>query len=982
MSEAQRKEDNDASSRVNINEFRRVAKESNSENCRLRTPLPHLETTLVTDRKSSRGSRVQAISSAAHASRPSKLSAMITPMNSSVAHQIRSAQVVLDPASVIKELLENALDAGATRIDIRVRGKAALDSIAVSDNGKGIPRNDYNSLCLSASTSKIRNFEDLDSIMTFGFRGEALSAICAISKSVSFVTRTKEDSVATSLKYGQDGYLQERRPVARPTGTTALVDALFHKLPVRRKDAVKNSSREIARCVSVVQALALVSVGVRIELKISQDIKVLTHLNASGALIPRPQPSHEKLLNLRALRHTASCVLGNKTASALQDLPLSKIASVSLPRSGASPNARTDRDDVTSNRHYWCSGLVSKASLDANGSGGRAKSSHQYIFANKRPVDFPRLTRAVNELYRRITGLNGASPVLILNLDLPVGSHDVNLSPDKRDFLIRDMSDVIAGVMGQLEALWSPKKAAEIPVQKLNFKTEPISLLSSSRGNVMDMLNQSRPLKETDGEEEVNEGRKVDPSGESVHVHQGTAEVDETGSQLSLDNKGRILQSPESTSVLALSLPSVPVGLEVESDRTDHDGHAIVGVSSTFGTERNQSRSASSQFSLDLSNPKKSGFHATLHKARSLTDRRRISKTLCPSKRNVGAFVSRQVENFGTPAKKKRMASSVPLPLSRNCKSVRMLSSNVPEKRNSHPGNVDEGTESPTRCIDEPGPRNRSPIHQTPSVLKMNWKIVCEEQLAVGSPHVLRRGSSSDEEGGELQADAAFKKSSVAAESTVEGSAIGAAELEMSRLFRQEWFRKLKILGQFNRSFIIGQLGRDLFIIDQHASDEKYNFEDLQRSTAISKQKLVRPLALEFSAQDELIVLQHKDAFRAGGFEIDYRAKKNPTQRLYLRSQPVSKSTMFVQDDLKEIVAMLKSNVLQSSSLKVKVLRPPRVRAMFASRACRKSVMIGTALQKSQMRKIVNNLTSIEHPWTCPHGRPTMRHLCTLPEPR
>ena len=77
----------------------------------------------------------------------------------------------------------------------------------------------------------------------------------------------------------------------------------------------------------------------------------------------------------------------------------------------------------------------------------------------------------------------------------------------------------------------------------------------------------------------------------------------------------------------------------------------------------------------------------------------------------------------------------------------------------------------------------------------------------------------------------------------------------MSRLFRQELFLELKVLRQFNSGFTICSLGTDLFIVDQHASDEKYNFEDLQKNTIISRQNLVQPLGLEFSAQDELLVL-------------------------------------------------------------------------------------------------------------------------------
>lgn len=974
MSDAQRDVDQGISAGLDISGFKRMARDTDfgaEKNLPLSPDKTH-----VIDKRSSRGSRVQAMPSSGQTAHQLHQSAMIAQINSGVAHQIRSAQVVLDPASVIKELLENALDAGATRIDIRVRGKAALDSIAVSDNGKGIATDDYASLCLSASTSKISNFEDLDSVMTFGFRGEALSAICAIAKSVSFVTRTKGESVATSLKYGPDGSLQEKRPIARPLGTTALVDTLFHKLPVRRKDALKNSSREVARCVSVVQALALISVGVRIELRISQDVKVLTQPNACGAFLAHSKPSDGKLLNLRQFRHTASCVLGNKTAAGLLELSCKQIATVSLPKQNSHPKCQSSWDGFPSNRYYYCSGLVSKASLDVNGSGGRAKSSYQYIFANKRPVDFPRLIRSANELYRRITGLNGASPVLLLNLELPVGSHDVNLSPDKRDLLIRDESDVIAGVMSQLETLWAPKKAAEIPIQKFNFRVPPVSRPSSSHEDNTGLVTRGEVLI---GGEAKDQLEKVCSSlRNSFDGSQQKEDIDSRRTKLPHEEIEKRLDCQEENSI-ALERPSSSLERKTRLEQHENSVEKEVEFVANFEDIGNKQVNRSSAFPGGRLNSNKPASHIA-HKLKSATERREILATLCPGKRNVSAFISRQLENLDTPTrkKKKRDFQSTYHAPSRNDKNMRGLRTG---SSNSSSLGISHQVSKPTATlIDEPGLSIQSSAMKSTTVLTIDWDNVCKEQLSIGSPVALNTESNPTEEVQEVKANVRFQRASIADENSEKEPTLEAAELEMSRLFQQEWFGKLKILGQFNRGFIIGQLGQDLFIIDQHASDEKYNFEDLQRSTTISKQKLVRPLGLEFSAQDELIVLQHKEAFRAGGFEIEYRAGNRPTQRLYLRSQPVSKSTMFVQDDLKEIVAMLKSNVLHSSTLKVGLLRPPRVRAMFASRACRKSVMIGTALQKGQMRRIVRNLTSIEHPWTCPHGRPTMRHLCTLPE--
>lgn len=879
-------------------------------------------------------------------------------MNPAVAQKIRSAQVVLDPAAIIKELLENALDAGATRIDIRVRGKAALDSITVSDNGTGISSMDYHSLCLPATTSKLSHFADLDAISTFGFRGEALSAICSISKSVSFSTKTSKDTVATTIKYAPDGSLLEKSSAARPLGTTASVDAIFNNLPVRRKDALKNATREVSRCIAVVQALALISIHTRIELKIASEVKVLSQSFAADGL--RPSSSYvSSPLCLRALRITAKNVLGTKTASALVEVAASNVAySSSQPHNENEPicDATPSENYLTSPLEglaYRCSGLTSSASLDANGAGGRAKSSHQYIFANRRPVDFPRLTRAVNELYRRSTGLNGAAPVLILNLDLPQGTHDVNISPDKRSLLIREEDELVSGIVKHLEGMWAPKKAAPIPVQRIIFSSQRVD-------PDIDNLDSLRAT------ERGSTNRSTDPAMRTE------ADAPSPVSETHIEEKvevAAVTPSVNSRETVLMNLPNcnTRMGLQREYKQCVDDDNP--DISSGSGTVVDIRTSPSVSKKADI---------------KSALEGERIVKSLCPGKRNIASFVAQRAVVNG-PSKRQRSGFN----FSRLQR--RQQTSSGTHDMESLPQEQGHSTESPNAspigaCFDAPStilecPQAATRIRNSVTV-KTNWDLIC----GFGGNANVESEDQTNPFGSNritLSTGVGFRNASFAeAEESQEPTLkhLREAELEMSRLFQQEWFKELQVLGQFNKGFIICCLGRELFIIDQHASDEKYNFEDLQKNTIISRQKLVQPLRLEFSAQDEVLVLEHIDSFLAGGFGIEYRAENKPTQRLFLQSQPVSKHTMFVQDDLQEIVAGLKAAVIHSSSLKVGVLRPPRIRAMFASRACRKSIMIGTALKKGQMQKVVRNLATIEHPWTCPHGRPTMRHLCTLPE--
>ncbi|KAL7682364.1 putative ribosomal protein S5 domain 2-type [Plasmopara halstedii] len=200
-----------------------------------------------------------------------------------------------------------------------------------------------------------------------------------------------------------------------------------------------------------------------------------------------------------------------------------------------------------------------------------------------------------------------------------------------------------------------------------------------------------------------------------------------------------------------------------------------------------------------------------------------------------------------------------------------------------------------------------------------------------------------------------------------------AAAAALQRVIKKDDFKRMKVLGQFNLGFIIAKLDNDLFIIDQHASDEKYNYETLQQTTVIHQQPLVRPLMLEMTAGEELIILDHLNVFAKNGFTFLVNKAAPATKKLKLVSLPFTKHTQFDSEDIRELVSLLIDAPLNPDSIRL-----PKLMATFASRACRSSIMIGTALHKEDMQKIVRNLSELDQPWNCPHGRPTLRHLVDL----
>jgi DNA mismatch repair protein MutL len=175
-----------------------------------------------------------------------------------VANKIAAGEVVERPASVVKELVENALDARATRITVRVVA-AGRRLIEVSDNGHGMSEQNALLAVERHATSKIRSAEDLEDVRTMGFRGEALASIAAVSRFV-LVTRRAQDEAATRISI-DGGTLRKVEQAGAPVGTRISVNRLYFNTPVRAK-FLKGVTTELGHCIDIVQRHALARLGV------------------------------------------------------------------------------------------------------------------------------------------------------------------------------------------------------------------------------------------------------------------------------------------------------------------------------------------------------------------------------------------------------------------------------------------------------------------------------------------------------------------------------------------------------------------------------------------------------------------------------------------------------------------------------------------------------------------------------------------------
>lgn len=219
------------------------------------------------------------------------------------------------------------------------------------------------------------------------------------------------------------------------------------------------------------------------------------------------------------------------------------------------------------------------------------------------------------------------------------------------------------------------------------------------------------------------------------------------------------------------------------------------------------------------------------------------------------------------------------------------------------------------------------------------------------------------------------------------------AEERLSLTINKTDFAGMHIVGQFNLGFILATRpadsstrnvaarfnpSDDLFIIDQHASDEIFNFHRLSASTTLTPQPLVKPHQLHLTAIEEETIMESIPTLQKNGFTltVDESGTEPVGARCKLLALPTSRETTFDLHDLEELISLLSE--APTTTMTAEVIRPTKVRKMLAMRACRSSIMVGKTLTHPAMQRVVRHMGEIDKPWNCPHGRPTMRHLACL----
>lgn len=329
---------------------------------------------------------------------------MIRLLDEQTISKIAAGEIIENSASIVKELVENSIDAGADDILIELRGEST-NYIKVSDNGSGFSEEDLELAFLRHSTSKLHVIEDLQKIRTLGFRGEALASISNISK-IKLLTKREEDLAGNSLII-EKGKIIKKNKVGMPKGTSFIINDVFYNTPVRKKFLRKDST-EISNIIDIVQKIALSNNNIKFTL--IRDGKTILNTGNDKDPINR-----------------IFSILGSEIASSLNE-------------------------GSFESENYKIKGFFSNNKLF------RSNRDNQYIFVNGRFIRDINISKAVEKNYNSLIPLN-RYPVFVLYIDIDPKSIDVNIHPKKNEIKISNENILTALISEVVEEVIYPNRS-------------------------------------------------------------------------------------------------------------------------------------------------------------------------------------------------------------------------------------------------------------------------------------------------------------------------------------------------------------------------------------------------------------------------------------------------------------------------------------------------------------------------------------------
>lgn len=769
-------------------------------------------------------------------------------------NKIAAGEVIERPASVIKEMVENSIDAGATNITVEIKN-GGISYIKVTDNGKGIAQDDLEIAFERHATSKIRSADDLDTVTSMGFRGEALASIAAISN-VEMISKTQEQETGYRLVV-EGGDVLEREEVGCQTGTTITVRNLFFNTPVRYK-FLKKDYTEAGYIEDAITRIALVNP--QISIKLINTGKTVIQTNGSGEL-----------------KSVIYSIYGKDVANGIAEL-------------------NYQYEDIT------VSGVIGKPEI------ARSNRSNQLFFVNKRYIKDKTLTAATEQAYKGLIPI-GKFGFVILNIEMNPAKVDVNVHPAKLEVRFEEENKIFQAIY---HAIKDTLLKNELVVntssspRELSFEERLKNIREAKKENTSSGLFGFRKQNEKKIEKYTQEESTIK-----------TNHVEETA--------GENVEAPVKASVGAsrgTETPKEEAKIEMEK----------IGAPIDTSDVLQQLKEMKEKITKELEQKDK----VPVNGVKDIEEeyRLKINKTPEENKENQVDLLKEEKETQEPETEEPKETAEAPEKIAQE----------------------EEKAEEIIKKIEDPEIQKEfEEIKQKMQDLNENPQVVSKDFNEMYAKMFGRLPIETQREIDEKEKEEQQKT-----------SAVDLLKDNVSLFEEEKQFQKpvYRFVGIVFKTYIILEIEKEMYILDQHAAHERIMYEKVKKNYYSEQNKdsqlLLLPDIITLSHKEMDIAKENMAMFEQAGFSLEEFGENT----IKLNGVP----TVCVDLNTKELFL----ETLDEINTVARTAKQEKEEKFIATVACKAAVKANMALDQKEVESLMDKLLELPNPFTCPHGRPTV----------
>ena len=778
-------------------------------------------------------------------------------------NKIAAGEVIERPASVIKEMVENSIDAGATNITVEIKN-GGISYIKVTDNGKGIAQDDLEIAFERHATSKIRSADDLNTVTSMGFRGEALASIAAIAN-VELVSKTKDQDVGYKIVV-QAGDVLEKEETACQIGTSITVRNLFFNTPVRYK-FLKKDYTEAGYIEDAITRIALVNPNISI--KLINTGKTVIQTNGNGDL-----------------KSVVYSIYGKDVANAILDV-----------------DYKYEDIHVT--------GVIGKPEI------ARSNRSNQLFFVNKRYIKDKTLTAATEQSYKGLIPI-GKFGFVVLNIEMNPAKVDVNVHPAKLEVRFEEENKVFQAIYhaikdtllkGELVADQSKNEEISTAINKraLSFDERLKNLRESKKENGQSGgLFSFRKQNEKQIEEYTDEESKI-KTNILEDVYKSKSEENKLDAENEKEeNKFTYESKPLDTTDVLEQLKKMKENIEKELQQKNI-------VPATLKEE-------SAEYKLIEKNDK-------------------IEEEKEKQEEKTDEIIQENTDEIKDDVKN----------------SEEQVEENTEQNNEEEKQPVEDAHKAIEGIQDEEVQKEFTEIKEKMQELNNNPQVVTDDFNEMYAKMFGRKPITQEQ-----------KEENEKAKNEAKVSAIDIVKDNVSMFEETEEFKKptYKFVGIVFKTYIILEIGNEMYILDQHAAHERIMYEKVKKNyySDINKdsQMLLLPDVITLTHKEMDIAKENMKMFEQAGFSLEEFGENT----IKLTGVP----TVCIDLDTKELFL----ETLDEINTVARTAKQEKEEKFIATVACKAAVKANMALTKEEVESLMDKLLQLPNPFTCPHGRPTV----------